>query len=87
LKIVVVVHNCKEECTEKEESLQTARIADGKQQSKEPARERRERESGKTKKKKMRQESLPSMTKTCGSQQTSTMMTQKARRGKAQHFW
>jgi hypothetical protein len=46
LKIVVVVHNCKEECTKKKEkNLQTARIADGKQQSKEPEREReRERE-------------------------------------------
>ncbi len=40
MKIVVVVHNCKEECTEKEKNLQTARIADGKQQSKEPERER-----------------------------------------------
>jgi len=47
----------------------------------------RERERGKTKKKKMRQESLPYMTKTYGSQQTSRMMMQKARRGKAQHFW
>jgi hypothetical protein len=42
---IVVVHNCKEECTEKEKNLQTARIADGKQQSKEPEREsERERE-------------------------------------------
>jgi len=83
----IVVHNCKEECTEKEKNLQTARIADGKQQSKEPERERESGKTKKKKKKKMRQESLPSMTKTCGSQQTSRMMMQKARRGKAQHVW
>jgi hypothetical protein len=60
---------------------------DGKQQSKEPEREREREDEGEEEEDETRKLTIDDEDMRITSQQTSRMMKQKARRGKAQYFW